>query len=52
MKVMLCGKTLEETLQIASDKLGDDVLELRTPKGATIDSISLLRYGLVLSSAG
>lgn len=39
----MCGSTLEETLQIASTKLGEEVVELKSQVGAVIDDISILR---------
>lgn len=42
-QVILCGSTLEETLERASSKLGEEISELRSSRGAVIDSISLLR---------
>ena len=41
--MIICGATLEETLEKASIKIGEEVFELRSPGGATIDSIDLLR---------
>ena len=42
-QVILVGPSLEETLQEASTKLGKEVVELQTIRGATIDDVSLLR---------
>lgn len=42
--MIVCGTTIEETLQVASSKLGEEVLELRSLAGASIDDTSLLRY--------
>lgn len=42
--MILCGNTLEETLEHASSKIGEDVLELRSQGGGGIDSLQLLRY--------
>lgn len=43
-QVIVVGSNLEETLQLASVKFGEEVVELRSPKGGVIDDISLLRY--------
>lgn len=37
------GPDLQETLQLASVKFGQEVIELRSPKGGVIDDVSLLR---------
>ena len=42
--MLVIGSSLEETLQLASTKFGEDVVELQTPLGGSIDDISLLRY--------
>ena len=42
-QVILVGPSLEETLQAASNKLGEEVVVLQSVKGATIDDVSLLR---------
>ncbi len=42
-KVVLCGSTLVETLQIASAKLGEVVVQLRSQAGAVIDDLAVLR---------
>ena len=41
--MILCGATLEETLEKAGSVLGERILELRSSEGATIDSIDVLR---------
>ena len=41
--MILVGPSLEETLQAASTKLGEEVVALQSVKGATIDDVSLLR---------
>lgn len=43
-QVILVGSNLKETLQQASLKFGEEVVELRSPKGGVIDDVSLLRY--------
>lgn len=40
------GSSLKETLQQASLKFGEEVVELRSFKGGVIDDISLLRYSI------
>ena len=40
---MVVGTSLEETLQQASVKFGEDVVELRSAKGGVIDDITILR---------
>lgn len=41
--MILVGPSLEETLQAASNKFGEEIAELQSVKGATIDDVSLLR---------
>ena len=39
----MVGTSLEETLQQASVKFGEDMVELRSAKGGVIDDIAILR---------
>ena len=39
----MVGTSLEETLQQASVKFGEEVVELRSAKGGVIDDITILR---------
>lgn len=39
----MLGSSLEETLQQASVKFGEDMVELRSAKGGVIDDIAILR---------
>ncbi len=39
----MVGTSLEETLQQASVKFGQDIVELRSAKGGVIDDITILR---------
>lgn len=43
----MVGASLEETLQQASIKYGEDVVELRSAKGGVIDDITILRQVLI-----
>ena len=40
----MVGSDLQETLEQASIKFGEEIVELRSPNGGLIDDISLLRY--------
>ena len=43
LQVIVVGSDLQETLQQASVKFGEEIVKLRSPNGGLIDDISLLR---------
>ena len=46
LQVVVVGGSLEDTLQLASDKFGEEVVEMQTPHGSNVDDVSILRQAL------